>query len=272
MAGLMAWFRHGLTAAGAVMGCIKKRRLCIIFLTIVFSVMTFPAAAQENDAELDETEEIEDIAIDDIGSIDGDIDESIDDGIDDDIEGGADDENAGIPIMSNWDGMPLTGYTRGDQTFNISLGVLLPLFFTSASGDTLENKLSVGGVGSLAYNYFLDSHIFLGGILAGSFSQTLGKNFLYMIPIAFTAGYQFVFRRFEFPLSLTVGGMTEQYLTYNGYWLFLKPQASGFFRFNNDWSFGLNVAWWLAPQWTNIPEKDAVGNFMEITLSARYHF
>ncbi|MDR0409868.1 MAG: hypothetical protein LBH18_05665 [Spirochaetaceae bacterium] len=223
-------------------------RACVIFLALFAAAL--PAYAQEGDSE-----DIEEIA---------EIDEIED--------GGGEDENTGIPIASNWDGIPLSGYTRGDQTFNISLGVLLPLFFTSSSGKTLENNLSVGGTGSLAYTYFISSRLFLGGILSGSFSQTLGKNFLYMIPVGLTVGYQFVISRFEFPISLTIGGMTEQYLTYDGYWLFLKPQVSGFFRFNSDWSFGLNAAWWFAPQWTNTPERDAVGNFMEITLSARYHF
>jgi hypothetical protein len=187
-------------------------------------------------------------------------------------EGEEGDENSDLPALPIWYDAPMTGYTRGDKTFNINLGVLLPLFFTSASGKSLDNNINLGGTGSLGYNYFLNSHVFVGGILQGSFSQTVGKNFLYLIPIGFTAGYQFILSRFEFPLSVTVGGMTEQYLTFNGYWLFLKPQASGFFRFNSDWSFGLNVAWWIVPQWTNTPEKDATGNFLEITLAARYHF
>jgi hypothetical protein len=182
------------------------------------------------------------------------------------------DENADLPALSVWDSVPLTGYTRGDKTFNISLGILPSLFFTSASGNTLDNHVKLGGTGSLSYNYFLNSRMFVGGVLQGSFSQTLGKNFLYMIPIGAIVGYQFVLRRFEFPLSVTLGGVTVQYLTFNGYWLFIKPQASGFFRFNSDWSFGLNVAWWLVPQWTKLPGKDATGNFMEVTLSARYHF
>ncbi|MDR2659118.1 MAG: hypothetical protein LBC27_03915 [Spirochaetaceae bacterium] len=222
-------------------------------VAVVLLVMTaFPAAAQESDDEIENIEAIE----------------AVEDSEEDEDE----DTNAELPITSNWDGLPLSNYTRGDQTFNISLGILLPLFFTSNSGKTLENKIALGGTGSLAYTYYLNSRFFLGGVLSGSFSQTLGKNFLYLIPIGFTAGYQITMGRFEFPFSLTIGGMTEQYLTYNGYWLFIKPQASGFFRFNSDWSFGLNAAWWVAPQWTNTPEKDAVGNFMEITLSARYHF
>lgn len=202
-------------------------------------------------------------------------DETEEDGADGEADENGEDEegvNANLPITTDWGVMPLSGYTRGDQTFNISLGVLLPLFFTANSGGTLDNKLLVGGVGSLAYNYFLDPRFFIGGILQGSFAQTIGKNFLYLIPIGVTVGYQVVLNRFEFPFSLTAGGMTQQYLTYNGYWPFLKPQASGFFRFNSDWSFGLNAAWWIVPQWTNTPDRDAAGNFLELTLAARYHF
>ncbi|MDR0685480.1 MAG: hypothetical protein LBF83_10190 [Spirochaetaceae bacterium] len=248
----------------------------LFFLILIFAGTAFPSAAQESDA-VDAEDTVEALEpIEDNGDYGEDGDVGDEDGhIENeggDIEDDDGDSNANLPITTDWEGVSLTGYTRGDQTFTISLGMLFPLFFVSKSGDLLENKISLGGAGSLAYNYFLNSNLFIGGILQGSFSQTLGKNFLYLIPIGFTAGYQFVLQRFEFPLSITVGGMTEQYLTYNGYWIFFKPQASTFFRFNSDWSFGLNVAWWLVPQWTNDPERDATGNFIELTLCARYHF
>jgi hypothetical protein len=243
-----------MTGTGVFM---SERFARVIFLgTITFAAAVFPLAAQDGDSEVEE--------------IDGIEAPEEEDGYWDDEE---EDGNAGLPTTPDWNFMPASSYTRGDQTFNISMGVILPLFFTSTSGEALVNNVYTGGTGSLSYNYFLNSRMFLGGILQGSFSQTLGKNFLYLIPIGVTFGYQFVLRRFEFPLSITAGGMTQQYLTYNGYWLFLKPEASGFFRFSSDWSFGINLAWWLVPQWnTNIPEKDATGNFLEITLSARYHF
>ena len=210
--------------------CMNKRHArTIFFLTLIFAAAVFPSAAQESDAgdTEDAVEAIEPIEDDggyyEGGDYDGNGD--YDEGGSGDIEGEDEDGNANLPITTDWGGMPLTGYTRGDQTFTISLGMLFPVFFVSKSGDLLDNKISLGGAGSLAYNYFLNSNLFIGGILEGSFSQTLGKNFLYLIPIGFTAGYQFVLRRFEFPLSITVGGMTEQYLTYNGYWIFFKPQA-----------------------------------------------
>jgi hypothetical protein len=240
----------------------QRRARKIFFLMLIFAVSVFTLAAQETDIgrEIDDIEAVEDEEIE--------YDEIEDGGYEDTVGG---DENADLPITSEWGGMPLTGYTRGDKLFNINAGIIVPLFFLSASGDLMLNKLYAGGILSLAYHYFLNSNLFFGAILQWSFAQTLGENFLYLVPIGVTLGYQFVVNRFEFPVSITLGGMSEQYLTYNGYWPFLKPQAACFFRFNSNWSFGMNTAWFLVPQWSNTPEKNATGNFMEITLSARYH-
>ncbi|GHV84180.1 hypothetical protein AGMMS50212_15200 [Spirochaetia bacterium] len=176
------------------------------------------------------------------------------------------------PISSIWRGTDDSMYTRGDQIFAINMGVLLPLFITDKDGKQIPTNMIVGGNGALSYSYFLDPNTFVGAELQGTFSQTLSKNFLFFIPIGVKVGYQFVYKRFEFPFSLTIGGITEQYITYNLYCLYLKPQASGFFRFSPDWSFGVNAAWWWVPQWTNDSARDAYGNFFEITLAARYHF
>jgi hypothetical protein len=238
----------------------KRRARNIFFLILILASAVFPLTAQETDT----AEEIDDI---EAGGIEAIEDEEIGDGGYE--EDG--DENAGLPISSEWGGISLSGYTLGDKTFNINAGIIVPLFFLSKSGDLMPNKVYVGGILSLAYHYFWNSHLFFGAVLQWSFAQTLGENFLFLVPIGVTVGYQFVVGRFEFPLSVTLGGMSERYLTYDGYWPFLKPQAACFFRFNSDWSFGINTAWFLVPQWTNTPEKDATGNFMEITLSARYH-
>jgi hypothetical protein len=229
-----------------------------LILLALLAILALYAAAQEEDRTDDIFIETEEEAGPDV------IEEEV---IDDE-----EDVNSGLPISTDWAGLSLTGYTRGDQTFNISLGILIPLFFTDLSGNAIPNKVMLGGAGALAYTYFLDSYWFVGGILEGSFSQTLGENFLYLIPIGFTLGYQIIYKRFEFPFSITAGGMTEQYLTYSLWGPFVKPQASAFFRYNSDWSFGLNAAWWLVPQVTNTRERDSTGNFFEITLCARYHF
>ena len=178
------------------------------------------------------------------------------------------------PIESDWNDYDLSLYAPGDKTFIITLGVLFPAYF----GGAVENNkhgLSVGGTGSLAFNYFLSSHVFLGGELGGMFASTRGKNMLFIIPFGIRIGYQFVFKRFEFPLTLMVGAAPQRKLEEGYIGLIVKPGASVFWRFNPDWSFGLNCNWWFVPQWPKSVDgkkNNAYGNFVELTLSARYHF
>ncbi|MDL2228907.1 hypothetical protein LJC14_01520 [Treponema sp. OttesenSCG-928-L16] len=184
--------------------------------------------------------------------------------------GGESDPGGSLPIESDWSGT-MSLYTRGDQTFTISLGPIIPLFFTGHSG-ILDKKVKVGGTGSLAYTYFLSSRFFVGGEIGGMFASTLGKNMLYIVPMGVKGGIQFVAGRFEFPLSLMIGMAPQKELDSGYFGFFMKPQASVFWRFNPDWSFGLNAGWWWVPQWTSNKSENAQGHFLELTLSARYHF
>ncbi|MDR2393388.1 MAG: hypothetical protein LBD93_04445 [Treponema sp.] len=176
-----------------------------------------------------------------------------------------------LPIDSEWPGISTSLYTRGDQTINISLGMLFPMLFVGNKG-ILDNKVDFGGTLSLGYTYFVSSDVFVGGELDLMFAGTLGKNMLYMIPFGIRAGYQAILGRFEFPLSLTVGAALQRYLEESYFGLFVKGTVSGFFRFNSNWSFGVNTAWWWVPEWTRESAKDAQGHFLETTLAARYHF
>jgi hypothetical protein len=115
----------------------------------------------------------------------------------------------------DWVGFVSDLYSRGDQTFNISLGVVIPLAFTDSAGDVLFSgpaNLLVGGTGSIGYNYFLGSHVFVGGELQGMFAKTISEHMFYMVPITARAGYQFVLGRFEFPFSLGLGIAPTRYL------------------------------------------------------------
>jgi hypothetical protein len=179
-----------------------------------------------------------------------------------------------IPIDSDWDQIMPSLYSRGDQLFTISLGMLFPTAFFNAQGESYSHNLFViGGMGALSYNYFLSPHWFVGGELSGMLIKSLMNNMLYIVPIGVLGGYQFIWKRFEFPLSLMVGIAPEKFLDegYFGY-LFAKPQASAFWRFSPEWSFGLNLAWWWVPQWPKDSSKNATGNFLEVSLSARIHF
>jgi hypothetical protein len=185
-------------------------------------------------------------------------------------EGPGDEEE--IPIESDWSGFMPSLYSAGDQTFTITLGLIFPTLALQNGNKITHNLNPVGGTGNLAYTYFFGPHIFLGGEIGVMFDTTLRKNTLFVIPIGVRAGYQFLFNRFEFPLALLVGFAPQRYLDLGYFGFFMKPSASAFFRFNPDWSFGVNTAWWWVPQRTPDTKKNVDGHFIDITLSARYHF
>ncbi|GHV46243.1 hypothetical protein AGMMS49546_33880 [Spirochaetia bacterium] len=180
-----------------------------------------------------------------------------------------------IPIESDWGAYMPNLYSRGDQTFGISMGVTIPTVFVGNSANTLFSGVSqilVGGTGALSYNYFLGSHVFVGGEVQGMFASTLGDHMLYVVPINAKIGYQFLLKRFEFPVSIGLGIAPQKLQDFGYVGFFAKPTISAFFRFNPDWSFGLNTAWWWIPQIPPDSSKSVFGNFFEATLSARYHF
>ncbi|MDR2865698.1 MAG: hypothetical protein LBV68_08820, partial [Spirochaetaceae bacterium] len=180
--------------------------------------------------------------------------------------------NSDLPIQTDWTGSKYSIYSPGDKIFAITFGLLFPLAFTDSNYDSLANKVNLGGTGALSYLYFLNPTVFVGGELQGSFSQTIGENFIFLVPINFKLGYQFLWNRFEFPLSVGLGGAIHSYRAHSIFSLFMKAQASAFFRYNPSWSFGLNTAFWWCPEWSKEPEHDAYGHFFELTFSARYHF
>ncbi|MDR1108586.1 MAG: hypothetical protein LBL19_06080 [Spirochaetaceae bacterium] len=173
------------------------------------------------------------------------------------------------PLDSEWTFVNPSLYAKGDKTFRISLGPVFPVVFFDKGG-VIENRIkAVGGTGSLEFSYFLTPNLFVGGELGLMFSGTRGENMLFIVPMGGKIGYQFILDRFEFPLSFMLGMAPQQYLDFNYLGLFLKPEASAFWRFNPSWSFGLTTGWWFVPQWSS---HTVIGNFIGLTLSARYHF
>jgi hypothetical protein len=194
-------------------------------------------------------------------------DETIPDGEDDDTQK-ASDYSKYVPDI----------YSRGDQTINISLGTIFPAVFLN-NGDVITHNIEppVGLVLSLSYNYFWGAHLFFGLEVGFKTAFTLAQNALFIIPIGLRVGWQFVFRRFEFPLYGVIGIAPQRYLDYGYFGMYLKAAGGAYFRYNPNWSFGLNADWNWYPQWTmkdgkRTPEKDVDGNIIGVTLSARYHF
>jgi hypothetical protein len=176
-------------------------------------------------------------------------------------------------LDTDWSKVSYSTYTFGDQAFTISMGLLFPAGFTSTSGASMTNNVKLGGTGALSYWLFLSQDFFAALEVSGSFSSTLAENMIYMIPLGIKGGYQFVLGRFEFPVSLTLGMIWHHYMKDRLYYgFYLKPQLAVYWRYNQDWSFGLSSAYWWVPEFNENPARSAFGHFVELTLSARYHF
>ncbi len=103
------------------------------------------------------------------------------------------------------------------------------------------------------------------------FSQSPNANPLLMLPLI--AGiYVFTAYPFEIPLTMGVGMNIVKYVAMTTIDLLLRPGASGLWIYNSSWSFGVNLNWWFDMQFAPTAEDSRIGNFLEVSLTALYHF
>lgn len=165
-------------------------------------------------------------------------------------------------------------YSLGQQTIAISAGLFIPLFFQSFSGHySNTTNLSLGGTASLMWGIHLDNHWLVGLDIAGMFSQSVQKNFLWQVPICARGSYSFHVFPFEIPLYLDVGMDIVKYREQSHINFILKPGVSTLWKYNLSWGFGLNaVYWWVLQPWKPDPGLGRMGNFLDITATAQYAF
>ena len=82
--------------------------------------------------------------------------------------------------------------------------------------------------------------------------------------------YEFVYRRFHFPVSLGAGFAFRHNANY--YWTDAEARTGAYWKYSPDWSFGMTAAWSLIPQWYTDSEYNRTGNFLDINAGFRYHF
>jgi hypothetical protein len=176
-------------------------------------------------------------------------------------------------VDSDWDYYETDFYTAGDKAFIVSFGGIFPTVFLN-NGEAIEHNLTppAGFTGSLAYAYFINSSVYVGGELQGMSVRTLSKNWLFLIPIGLRAGWQFTLSRFEFPVGLALGMTFHRYLDLGYFGFYLRGGGGAYFRFNADWSFGFNASWAWYPEWTPRKGENIDAHIVDAMLSVRYHF
>lgn len=175
--------------------------------------------------------------------------------------------------------VPVSQYSLGDQTLSINLGLFVPLFllptgtwFLTPSSAGGPAHLSLGGVGSFSWAAYLTPRIRVGADIGGTFTFSPNVNALLMLPILAKATYVFPLYPFEIPVSFAVGMNIIKYVDQTTIDLLFRPGASFFWIFNSSWSFGLNLNYWFDMQFSPDPTQSRIGNFLEVSLGALYHY
>ncbi len=181
-----------------------------------------------------------------------------------------------LPAQQDSDAFAPT-YTLGDQSLAINLGLFVPMFFAGPVSLFEPANLSLGGAGSLLWSTYLTNEISVGVELGGSFALTPNGRALFLVPIAARGSYSFRAYPFEFPVSLGAGLSIARLEDAVKVDPFIKPGGSFYWYYSTQWAFGANLFYWIIPQiYTNLTYQGVtetrVGNFLEFTLSARYHF
>ncbi|MFP4330467.1 MAG: TP0733 family outer membrane beta-barrel protein [Alkalispirochaetaceae bacterium] len=167
-------------------------------------------------------------------------------------------------------------YALGDQLLAINLGMFIPLFFYGGPSGLEDTQLTLGGTGSIHWSSFLNNNMAVGIEGGGMFALTPNRRTLFMLPLM--ARYTYFLRAFpwEFPIHIA-GGVNFSRLEENfKVDPIVKPGFSVLWNYNAEWAFGANFSYWWVPQIYRGPDppsdQSRYGNFMDVTLSAVYHF
>lgn len=170
-------------------------------------------------------------------------------------------------------------YELGDQYFTIRLGPMIPLFFRDpGEGEINSTNLGLGGTGALSWQGYLNDRWSIGGELAGTFMNSVNQRTLFMVPISVRLSYLFSSWPFEFPVHVSAGGAFQSLEGDTYFGPIVKPGAGAWWNATPEWAFGLNAEYWWVPQFyrgaSDRPEKSDTrfGNFLDITVGARYSF
>jgi hypothetical protein len=169
---------------------------------------------------------------------------------------------------------PVSTYSLGQQSFALSLGLFIPLFFMTFEGTIPDpTNLKLGGFGSLQWGVHLDNHWLVGAEVGGIFSKDINENFMYMLAITGKGSFIIHAFPFEFPIFLGAGMDIVKLGAQSHIDFILKPGFAAMWKYNVNWGFGLNVAYWWVPQpWPEEPSMARMGNFLEVSLTAQYNF
>lgn len=165
-------------------------------------------------------------------------------------------------------------HRKGSQLISLNAGADIPLFILTDSFAFEQANLGVGASFTLGYQYFIANRLTIGGSLCGAFNGTIGGRTLFVAPIAFKLGYWWGKGTMEYNVGADLG-LSILRLSGDGVISpFTKLGGGAYAQVSEAWSLGGLVYWWLIPEIHLGSNSDLTryGNFLEVSLSALYHF
>jgi hypothetical protein len=167
--------------------------------------------------------------------------------------------------------------SRGDQTLSLTTGFQIPLFVLPDTSETAGAKLLLGGSFAFTYQYFLSSHIAIGGTLTGAFNGTIGGRNLFIAPLSFRTAYWWTKGAFEAGIGIEAGAylmrLSSAGASYGMLGPFAKIGPAVSWRITQGWSIGAQAYYWLVPEIHSgdMASETRFGNFVELAVAAVYH-
>ncbi|MDP2816536.1 MAG: hypothetical protein Q8O19_07645 [Rectinemataceae bacterium] len=164
-------------------------------------------------------------------------------------------------------------FSRGDQTLSLTTGFQIPLFIVPDPTPLPGSELLLGGSFAFTYQYFLTSHLAIGGTLNGAFNGTVGGRSLFIAPLSFRTAYWWTRGSLEAGLGLEAGAYLMRLNSYGMIGPFAKFGPALAWRITDGWSIGTQLYYWFVPEihTGDYASETRFGNFLEFSFAAVYH-
>lgn len=161
---------------------------------------------------------------------------------------------------------------KGDKYVKLGIGLGIPLFNTSRGKFAIKTKMYPGPKIFAGMHFYLTNSFSLGGDISFEFYPTIAKNLYFALPISLTFGYTPTYKRWRFPMGMSIGGCFQSYLGRKYFGMYFKPFFSFYYQYSPEWSFGGELNWAITPEWRKETKYNRVHNNLGISFAARYHF
>ena len=188
-----------------------------------------------------------------------------------------------LPLLSI--GAAGTYYDAGSQIFNITAGATVPFFYSYPDRDSEsgpewtfwpgngpgQTHRSVGGVGAISYQIFVNPYLAIGGELGFQFDFSRAGLVETNVPIFFKATTVPVQGRFEVPISIGAGLLYASYDGASKITFGCEVEAGIRYFITDEWGVGINVGLYIFPElYTSESTKMSTMAYIPTTVTVSY--